>query len=386
MPSAAEFIARTVGLHQTTPEILAASAQAARRILGADSTFAAVAEGTGRYPMSITDGIRDPRFREITVRPGTGLGGQVLLRRHPHRVADYLHDPTISQDFVHVVCDVEGLRAMACVPINGPDRIEALLYASTRTAGPPPDQTLRILELVATQAELSLHQAAVRKQETELAMLRDRQRIATQLHDSVAQMLFAIGVAAHHARQQGDPAALTAALEEIENTAAQARSELRASLHRLSQPADGLAFEARLAGEARLFERTSGCRVKITGRGERRDIPQPIEDLLIDTALEGLRNAVKYAHAQIAIVHLAYQHDAVTLVLQADTLVLQVGTQTLRPAHPGEKDHAGTGAGLALLRQRAAQLRGTLELTCDSAGHTVLRVELPTRPFWETPQ
>jgi signal transduction histidine kinase len=378
MPSAAELIARTVGLQQTTPEILAAAAQVSRKILGVDSTFVAVAGPPGAYPMSITDGISDPRFREITVRPGTGLGGQVLLRRHPHRVADYLHDPTISRDFVHVVCDVEGLRGMACVPVGGPDRIEALLYTSTRAAGPPADQTLRTLELVATQAELSLHQAAARKQEIELAMLRDRQRLATQLHDSVAQMLFTIGVAAHCARQQDDPAALTAALEEIETTAAQARSELRASLHRLSQPADGLAFEARLAGEARLFERTTGCQVRITGRGERHDLPQPIEDLLIDTALEGLRNAVKYAHAQVAILHLAYQQDAVMLVLQA-------GTQTMRPMHPGVKDHAGTGAGLALLRQRAAQLRGALELTCDSVGHTVLRLELPTRPFWERP-
>ena len=378
MPSTAQLIARTVGFQQTAPEILAASAQVTRQILGVDSTFAAVAGSAGAYPMSITDGISDPRFGEIIIRPGTGLGGQVLLRRHPHRVADYLHDPTISRDFVHVVCDVEGLRGMACVPVNGPDRIEALLYASTRIAGPPPDKTLRTLELVAAHAELSLHQAAVREQEIELATLRDRQRIATQLHDSVAQMLFTIGVAAHYARQQGDPAALTAALEEIEDTAAQARSELRVALHRLSQPAEGLAFEARLAGESRLFERTTRCRVKITTRGERRDIPQPIEDLLIDTALEGLRNAVKHAHAQAASLHLSYQHDAVTLVLQA-------GTQSVRPAHPGERVHVGTGAGLTLLRQRAAHLRGMLELTCDQAGHTVLSLEVPTRPSWESP-
>lgn len=378
MPTTAELIARAVGMQRTTQEILAASARISRQILGADSTFMAVTDGTGAYPMSITDGIRDSRFREITVLPGTGLGGQVLLRGRPHRVADYFSDPTISRDFVHVVCEVEGLRGMACVPVNGPDRIEALLYTGTRIAGPPADQTLQTLRLVAAQAELSLHQAAAHKQEVELAALRDRQRLATQLHDSVAQMLFAIGVAAHYARRQGDPAALTAALEEIESTAAQARSELRASLHRLTQPAEGLAFEARLAGEARLFERTSGCRVRITGRGERRDIPQPIEDLLIDAALEGLRNAVKYAQAQVAILHLAYQQDAVVLVLRA-------GVQARRLAHPGPEDSTGTGAGLALLRQRAAQLRGTLALTSDAAGHTVLHLELPTRPFWQSP-
>jgi signal transduction histidine kinase len=374
MASAAELIARTLGVQQTIPQILVASTRISRQILGTDSTFMAVADGTGDYPMSITDGIRDARFREITVRPAAGLGGQVLLHGRPHRVADYICDPTISRDFVYFVCDVEGLRGMACVPVNGPDRIEALLYTATRIADPPSDQTLQTLELVAAQAELSLQQATAREQAVELAMLRDRQRLATDLHDSVAQMLFTIGVAARYARRQDDPAALTAALEEIESTAAQARRELRASLRRLSQPNEGVAFEARLAGEARLFERTTGCRVMITGRGERRDMPQLVEDLLIDTALEGLRNAVKYARAQIAIVHLAYKPEAVILVLQA-------GTQVVRPLDSGATQLAGTGAGLWMMRQRVAQLRGTLELTRDQDGQTVLRVELPTRLY-----
>ena len=110
----------------------------------------------------------------------------------------------------------------------------------------------------------------------------------------------------------------------------------------------------------------------VLGRGERRDIPQPVEDLLIDTALEGLRNAVKYTQAQIAIVHLAYEQDAIILVLQA-------GTQVVRPMDSGATQLAGTGAGLWMMRQRVAQLRGTLELTRDQDGQTVLRVELPTR-------
>src|SRR5215472_3447189 len=195
MASDAVLIARAVGPHQSAPEIMAASARVSREILRADTTFVAAAGAAGGYPMSITDGIRDARFREIVVRPGAGLGGQVLLRGRPHEVADYLHDPTISRDFVHVVCELEGLRGMACVPVNGPDRVEALLYVGTRIAAPPPDRALAMLELVAAQAELALQQAAARRQEAELAVLRDRQRIATRLHDSVAQMLFTIGAA-----------------------------------------------------------------------------------------------------------------------------------------------------------------------------------------------
>lgn len=119
MGSPVELITRAVGLQQTTLGILAASAQASRQIPGVDSTFVAVADQADGYPMLITGGIRDPLFRKINVRPGAGPGGQVLLRRSPHSMTGYPRDPTISRDFVHVVCDAEGLRGMACVPVNG---------------------------------------------------------------------------------------------------------------------------------------------------------------------------------------------------------------------------------------------------------------------------
>jgi signal transduction histidine kinase len=210
-------------------------------------------------------------------------------------------------------------------------------------------------------------------------------------------MLFTIGVAAHYARRRDDPAVLSAALEEIETTAAQARSELRASLQQLSEPPDGLAFATRLAGETRLFQRTSGCQVVMTTDGDRRDLPLPIEDLLIDAALEGLRNAVKHERARLALVHLSYSSGAVALALST------VG-QGISPTNPAESARsarsgwaapdpvsdqgtasgggAGTGAGLALLRQRAAQLGGTLGLTCDRIGKTVLRLEVPAHAAW----
>ncbi len=373
MSPPAEEIARTVGMQQTTPRILTASAEVTRRILGADSTFVAVADQAGDYRMEVTDGIREPQFRQIVVRSGAGLGGQVLLRRQPLTVADYAVDPTISREFVHVVCDVEGLRGVACVPIRGPDRVQALLYSGLRTVGPPGDRATGTLELVAAYAELAMHHVAVREQEIELATLRERQRLATQLHDSVAQLLFAIGVSAHYARRQHDRTALVAALAEIEATAADARTELRSTLHELSRQPEGLAFEARLAGEVRLFERISGCRVRITHRGERRELPPPVEDLLVDTAMEGLRNAVKYVRADVAVLHLAYGPESIVLVLQAGPVALTV---------PGPDGPTGTGTGLAMLRLRAANLRGALELATGAGGGKVLRLELPARPVW----
>jgi signal transduction histidine kinase len=366
-----DSLASTVGLESTPGEIMRAAVQVSREILAADSTFAAVGTGGSDYPITIMDGIRDPRFGAINVHAGAGLGGQVLLRGRPLSISDYAHDPTISRDFVHVVSDIEGLGGMACVPLAGPAGIEALLYVASRVTEAPGDVAISALARVASYAELGLQHLAARKREVELQLLRERQRLAIELHDSVAQMLFSIGVAAHYSRRQGDPESLLAAMADIEATAADARRELRQTLEQISRDDEGIAFEARLEGEVRLFERRHGCEVRITRHGVPRALPEPVESLVLDTVIEGLRNDVKHAHAQLAVAHLGYGPSSVTLTLHAQHTSPSASCSRAWPA-------SGAGAGLSILRRRATQLGGALELESQPDGLKVLRLELPT--------
>jgi signal transduction histidine kinase len=377
LQSSDDALARSVALERNPDEVVSASVDVSRTILNADSTFAAITDGAGGFPMSIMNGIRDPRFGAIHVKQGAGLGGQVLLRKEPLSIADYAHDPTISRDFAHVVSDIEGLSGMACVPIVGPAGVEALLYVASRMCEAPGDVAISVLERVAGYAELALENLAATQRETELELLHARQRLAIELHDSVAQTLFAIGVAAHYSRRQPDTGALLAALEEIETTAANARRELRDALKRLGRHGDGIGFEARLEGEVRLFERTSGCRLRVTRHGQARELPHPVEDLILDTLVEGLRNTVKHASAKFAVAHLGYGEAHVTLALH--------GQSTAPPRALDAWRGQGTGTGLALLEQRAAQLRGTLVLEAEPGGRRLLRLELPTLPIGTTP-
>ena len=364
--------ASSVGLGSTPEAILRSAVEVSREVLAADSTFAAVGDGAGDYPITIMSGIRDARFGAINVHAGAGLGGQVLLRRKPLGVADYAHDPTISRDFVHVVSDIEGLSGHGCVPIAGPAGIEALLYAASRVNEAPGDSVIDTLTRVAGYAEVGLQHLAARRHDIELELLRDRQRLATSLHDSVAQMLFSIGVAAHYSRRQRDPEILLAAMADIETTAADARRELRSTLEQISRSEEGIGFEARLEGEARLFERCHGCTVRITRHGVPRALPEPVESLILDTMHEGLRNGVKHARAPLTFSHLGYHMGSVTLALHA-----QLPTPAGACALESWPDSGG-GLGLSMLRQRAAQLGGELELECGSDGLKVLKLELPT--------
>jgi signal transduction histidine kinase len=356
-----------VALHDDRESIVSDAVRTAKRVAGADSAMGAVRnEDASAFNMSELDGIVDPAFRGLPIRPGRGLGGQVASERQPRKTDDYLAETSITADYREVV-QREGLRGIACVPVVGPAGTEVLLYVSSHGPGAPGGVAMEDLERVAEAAAIGLHHTAARARERELAVLRERQALATALHDSVAQSLFAIGIAAQRSREASDPSVLEEKLAQIEATAAAARSELRTALARLTRAPHGVGFEALFEAELRLFERRTGRRVWITRHGEPRDLGHLSEELLIDSIREGLTNAAKHAHGQVVLAHLAYQPTQVLLSLQ---------TEQELPRRPASADRK-RGSGLNILRKRTERLGGALELAFDDDGVAVLRIEIP---------
>ena len=361
---------KAIAFQRTPAAVIQTAVDVARDALGSDVAFAAVAAGAAEFPIAAARDIRDPRWSSIVVRPHTGLGGEVLALERPMIVADYATDERISRDFVEIVAHGEGLRAVACVPVFGPAGTDALLYAGAHMEGVLGDRALMVLEELGTFASVALEQIRARELELELTRLRERERIAYQLHDSVAQRLFAIGAVAHASRAQSEPEGLLEAIEEIEATAADARRELRATLLQLHRDPDKLTFDVRMDGELRLLEDLIGCTVRVARHGTPKPIPDHIAQLMIDTALEGTRNAAKHAHARLVAVEIVYSERRLSLAVEA----LRVATPA---AGPGYTPPTGTGIGICTLRTRAERLGGSLQLMTVSSGRAVLRLELP---------
>lgn len=367
MSTRIDVLAKSVALQRTREQVMRAAVDVGREVAGSDAAFAAVPEPPGGFRIALSSGIRDERFHDVVVRHARGLGGQVLSECRALHVPDYVHAPGITHDYMAAVAS-ERLRSIACVPIAGPDGTEALLYAAVHGPGVLGDRAIEQLERVARYAEVGLCEVAGRERELELERMRERERLATRLHDSVAQMLFSIGVTARASHRAQDAAALAAAMREVEQTAAAARRELRATLQRLDSCPRGMALDARLEGELRLVERTTHCTVRVVRSGTPQALAEPVEQLLFDAALEGVRNAVKHAAARLVLVYLRYEPRRVALAVQ---------TEVAAGARQAPLRAAGTGAGVALLRERAARLRGAFELTTDGKGLKLLRLELP---------
>lgn len=345
-----------------------AAVDACGQLLPNDLVFAAMPEGD-KMRVTFASEARDPRFGEIRISRGRGLGGQVLDRRAPMCVEDYAHDARITSDFVDIVSGGEGLHGILCAPVLAPGgEPVSLLYAARRAVGGFGGRAIRAVQEIASFADIGIESAHQRARELELERLRDRQRLAARLHDSVAQALFAIGVTAKESIGTGDADARLTALEEIDTAAANARAQLRESLRYLDDSPESLAFDARLEGELRLFERRTNCTVRIVRRGEPAPLPEQIEQLVLEMILEGLRNAVKYEHARLALVYLDYRDNDVRVTVQSEHTGAIRGASLIG---------AGTGFGLSALEHRARRLGGSLELDSPEGENCVLRMQLP---------
>lgn len=357
-----------VGICESPESALATALRVGRHLTGADAMLGAVTNDEGSYTMRAADNVVGDGLIGIMISGGIGLGGRVLGEGRPVGVDDYTTETTISGHYKQLVSEA-GLHGIACVAAGVAGGPGVLLYGAMNDAAAPGGRATETLERVAEVAALSLHRLAERRRNIDLEVLRERQRIAFALHDSVAQMLFAIGVSAQQSQRERDPDVLARALSEIEATAAGARAELRDVFARLSEPLPGLALDAVLEAEARLFRRQSGCHVVVTGDGEPRVLTDLAQALIVDVAREGLRNACKHADARIAVVHVGYEDRGVTLTVQAEGM----------RAGPGlARSQSGfvAGSGLDILVRRAEQLGGGLSLTVGEQGAAVLRLEL----------
>ncbi|HEV8310898.1 MAG TPA: GAF domain-containing protein [Methylomirabilota bacterium] len=108
--------------------VLSLVADGVRRLLGSDGGAVGLVEPDGSIRLTAAVGLGAEAFRGVVVRPGQGVGGQVLERGEPFWTADYLGDPRISADFADAV-RVVGLVGELAVPVRLRDEVVGVLWA-----------------------------------------------------------------------------------------------------------------------------------------------------------------------------------------------------------------------------------------------------------------
>ncbi len=210
--------------------------------------------------------------------------------------------------------------------------------------------------------ELSASRAEVERLSRERGALAERERLAGEIHDTLAQGFTSIIMLIQAAEAQPDPSRhLALAMR----TARESLDEARGLIATLTPaPLDGSTLDEALGRiTARLGEEL-GIPVAFTIEGTSRPLPPGTEVVLIRAAQEGLANVRKHAAASSATVVLTYGDHEVVLRVRDDGTGFGEATPT-------------TGYGLRAMRSRVEQAGGTLRVDGAAGRGTELSVRLP---------
>ncbi|HEX9038810.1 MAG TPA: sensor histidine kinase [Ktedonobacterales bacterium] len=227
----------------------------------------------------------------------------------------------------------------------------------------------RMAQVVERERQATVYREELTRQVSEAAAYEERNRLARELHDSVKQQLFSIGIsaAAARARADGESGGALGALDDIQAGAQAAQAEMAALLQQLRPaPLENVGLVEALRDQATALGYRAGAEVTVSV-GE-----LPPADLLPVRAQEELFRMAQEALANIAR-HARARHVALRLERRDAAMFLEV-----RDDGKGfDPEIAVGGMGLSNLRERARALGGIARIRGAPGQGTAVEIEIP---------
>jgi signal transduction histidine kinase len=225
--------------------------------------------------------------------------------------------------------------------------------------------------LEAALAENAGLHAQLLTQAREAGVLDERQRLAGEIHDTLAQGLTGIVTQLEAADQASQrPAESRRHLRTAARLARDSLSEARRSVQALRpQPLDGARLPEALAEVVDRWSSVHGVAAELVLTGTAQPLLPEIEVALLRTAQEALANVAKHAGASRVGMTLSYLEDLVILDVRDD------GTG-FDPA--GVPTGTGEGGfGLTVMRERVRRVAGTLAVESQPGAGTAVSACVP---------
>ncbi|MEV0173510.1 GAF domain-containing sensor histidine kinase [Streptomyces sp. NPDC050803] len=346
-------------------EALGLIARRASDIIGAALAVVAMpVEDTDSLRVELAVGRHAEEHRGLVVAVGDSLIGQAFTAAEPVTCPDVVHDERVSNPEPRFT----GLGPAVAVPIGTGEVVRGVVLLVRETGRPVfSDKETVPLRGFAAQAAIAMELAERRRDAEVIAVLKDRDRIARDLHDLAIQRLFATGMTLQSAGrfiehpEAGDRVAR--AVDDLDETIKIIRSTIFGLRAREGAAGSGLrARVVRVSGEAAPVLGFAPS-VRMEGLVDT-DVPRDIADHVVAVLSEALTNVARHARAGRAEVVLETDGREVRLTVTDNG----VGT-------PPD----GRRSGLRNMAERAEQLGGELELSTPEGGGTRLcwRVPLP---------
>jgi signal transduction histidine kinase len=276
-----------------------------------------------------------------------------------------------------------GLKIVAAYGMPSGDHLQLPLVYQTETVGQmlvahrAPGESFtpserRLLDDIALQAGIAAH--AVRltadlqcaREGLVTAREEERRRLRRDLHDGLGPQLASLTLTVGAAREllRHDPEAADRLLQELARHTQTAITDIRRLVYALRPPAlDDLGLVPALREQAAQYSQ-AGLQVTISAPDQLPPLAAAVEVATYRIVQEALTNVVRHARARTCAVSIS--------LMPGDSLDVQV-----RDDGVGLPVDGRAGVGLTSMRERAAELGGTFEITSVPGKGTCVRAGLP---------
>lgn len=274
----------------------------------------------------------------------------------------------------HIVSLADGLRYHATIPLYAQEtdgvrrKLGVLNVASAEWRALTGDD-LRLLHTVGDMVGIAVERAHLFERSAELGALEERNRLAREIHDTLAQGLSAIAMQLETADALLDQAAVQRARAAVQQALKLSRANLeearRSVLDLRAAPLEGRTLSEALSALLKDCAVRWNLKTALDMAGVHRPLPARVEVTLYRIAQEALTNIARHAHARHATLRLAMTSDRIEMIVEDDG----VGFDPAQPM-PGR-------FGLTGMNERARLAGGSFKVRSGPGASTRLEVWLP---------
>ncbi len=303
---------------------------------------------------------------------GEGLVGWVAQTGEALRVEDIRRDRRLS----FPAAAPEGLVSLAAVPLQAKEAIVGVLGAATRAGRRFPPSEVDLLSAIGSQVGIAVENARLYQRSRQAAVLEERNRLAREIHDALAQGLTGIIVQleAMDRLAQRRPDQALASLQRAKDLARHSLQEARRSVWGLRpRSLEDMPLTEALRARVEALQRDNGLQASFRVSGSRRTLSPDVELNLFRIAQEALLNIQRYAEAETVHMQLDYGRVHLRLIIEDDG----VGLPEPLVASGAAGDDGRRGFGLIGMKERAALLGGQMRVTSQPGQGTRIEVIVP---------
>ena len=312
----------------------------------------------------ITVGLGEDEEQRIGARPtGRGVLGLLITNPKPLRLADLGSHP----DSFGFPPNHPAMTSFLGVPLKVRDEVYGNLYLTNKLGWSEftgDDEGL--VGVLALAAGIAIENARLHTRVQETAVYADRDRLARDLHDTVIQRLFAVGLSlqsmAGAAASDGLAERLSAAVSDLDDTIRQVRS----TIYELGSAGAEQGLRTRIQSLVRDVEPVVGTEIHLMFDGPVDSaVSDQVAEHLLATIREALSNVGRHSHATKTTVRLSVDGGVCRLQVEDNGDGIE------------ESDGNHAGFGLVNLQRRAEKLHGEFAVEHLEAGGTLLTWQVP---------